>query len=427
MKIKKKWFWLILPVTIVVVFLLYINIEEAVEDIIARKEIIPPVIEYGIQVDSFNVETEVVEPNETLASILYAKNFSNSEIYELTQKAAGVVDLRKIKAGNVLKFFTTNDSLEHLSYMVYEQSPIDYVLFSFGDSITVQKSQREVKAVKRIAQGTIRTSLWEAMVKDSIPEALALDLSDIYAWTIDFFALQKGDSFEAIYDELYVGNKSIGIGKIYGAKFNHHGETILAIDFPQDSVDNYWDEQGHNLRKAFLKAPLRFSHITSRFSMSRFHPILHIYRPHTGVDYAAPTGTPVMSIGDGTVIGKGYSVGSGNYVKIRHNSSYTTAYNHFSRFGKDIAVGRRVKQGQIIGFVGKTGYATGPHLDFRIWKNGTPINPLTVKSPPVEPLRSENMAAFVAHRDSLLAELAGKIKIDIDTLRSVVKKPTAPR
>jgi murein DD-endopeptidase MepM/ murein hydrolase activator NlpD len=327
----------------------------------------------------------------------------------------------------MLKFYTTTDSSEHLSYMVYEQSPIDYVRFTFGDSITVQRSQRAVMAVKRIAHGTIKTSLWETMVNDSIPAALALDLSDIYAWTIDFFALQQGDSFEAIYDELYVGNKSIGIGKIYGAKFIHRGDTILAIDFPQDSVDNYWDELGHNLRKAFLKAPLRFSHITSRFSMRRFHPILHIYRPHTGVDYAAPIGTPVMSIGDGTVIGKGYSIGSGNYIKIRHNSTYTTAYNHFSRFGKDIAIGRRVVQGQIIGYVGKTGYATGPHLDFRIWKNGSPVNPLTVKSPPVEPLRSENMAAFDAHRDSVLAELDGKIKVGIDTLRAMVENPSAPR
>ncbi|HUW07058.1 MAG TPA: peptidoglycan DD-metalloendopeptidase family protein, partial [Williamwhitmania sp.] len=412
---KKRWLWLILPVTVVVAVFLYISIEERVEDSIVEKEPLPPVMEYGIPVDSFNVETEVVKHNQTLASILYDKDFSNSQIYELTQKALGVVDLRKIKAGNMLKFYTTTDSSEHLSYMVYEQSPIDYVRFTFGDSITVQRSQRAVMAVKRIAHGTIKTSLWETMVNDSIPAALALDLSDIYAWTIDFFALQQGDSFEAIYDELYVGNKSIGIGKIYGAKFIHRGDTILAIDFPQDSVDNYWDELGHNLRKAFLKAPLRFSHITSRFSMRRFHPILHIYRPHTGVDYAAPIGTPVMSIGDGTVIGKGYSIGSGNYIKIRHNSTYTTAYNHFSRFGKDIAIGRRVVQGQIIGYVGKTGYATGPHLDFRIWKNGSPVNPLTVKSPPVEPLRSENMAAFDAHRDSVLAELDGKIKVGIDT------------
>ncbi|HUX55071.1 MAG TPA: peptidoglycan DD-metalloendopeptidase family protein [Williamwhitmania sp.] len=424
---KKRWLWLIVPVTIIVTVFIYFNIEEVVQDKIAEKEPIPPVMEYGIPVDSFSVETEVVKHNQTLASILYDKDFSNSQIYELTQKAAGVIDLRKIKAGNILKFYTTTDSSEHLSYMVYEQSPIDYVRFTFGDSITVQKSQREVVTVKRIARGSISTSLWETMVNDSIPAALALDLSDIYAWTIDFFALQQGDSFEAIYDELYVGNKSIGIGKIYGAKFIHHGDTILAIDFPQDSVDNYWDELGHNLRKAFLKAPLRFSHITSRFSMRRFHPILHIYRPHTGVDYAAPIGTPVLSIGDGTVIGKGYSIGSGNYVKIRHNSTYTTAYNHFSRFGKDIAVGRRVSQGQIIGYVGKTGYATGPHLDFRVWKNGSPVNPLTVKSPPVEPLRSENMAAFDAHRDSVLAELDGKIKVGTDTLRTLVKNPSAPR
>lgn len=408
---KKKWIKISIASVVAVALSLFaydyfVNVEIAKEE-----ALIPPVLEYGIPVDSFNIEKVTITRDQTLGTILNARNLTNAQIYELETKAAGVIDLRKIKAGNFLKFFTTSDTSQRIAYMVYEVTPVEYVVFSFGDSIHVVKNQKDVVSIRKKASGTIKTSLWETMVKDSLPPSLVLDLSDIYAWTIDFFALQKGDGFEVIYDELYIDNKSVGVGKIYGARFTHRNEPYLAVSYAQDSVDEYWDEKGNNLRKAFLKAPLKFSRISSRFSRSRFHPVLRIYRPHTGVDYAAPTGTPVMSIGDGTVIMKAYSGGGGNSVKIRHNSTYSTGYLHLSAYGKGIHVGTRVRQGQIIGYVGRTGYATGSHLDFRVWKNGSAVNPLMVKAPPVEPMKKENVPGYMVYRDSIQAALNGRIEM----------------
>ena len=198
---------------------------------------------------------------------------------------------------------------------------------------------------------------------------------------------------------------SIGIGKIHAAKFTHKGKPFLAFYFKNDSVNGFWDEEGNSLRKAFLKAPLKFSRISSGFTYARKHPIYKTVRPHTGVDYAAPTGTPVMSIGDGVVVQKGYKGGGGHTVKIRHNSVYSTAYLHLSRYAKNLSVGSHVSQGEVIGYVGSTGASTGPHLDFRVWKNGSPINPLTMESPSVEPVPQSAMSEFVALRDSLSAKI----------------------
>jgi murein DD-endopeptidase MepM/ murein hydrolase activator NlpD len=244
------------------------------------------------------------------------------------------------------------------------------------------------------------------MIDNSLDPMLALELSDIFAWTIDFFAVQQGDRFRVIYDELYVDSVSIGIGEIYAVQFDHYGEENYAFLFDQDGRLDYFDENGKSLRKAFLKAPLQFSRISSRFSNSRMHPVLRIRRPHHGVDYAAPKGTPVMSIGDGTVVARGYQKsGGGNYLKVKHNSVYTTTYMHLSGFAKGITTGTRVKQGQVIGYVGATGLATGPHLDFRVAKNGSYVDPLKVKAPPVEPVKEENMERYVVLKDSMLTEL----------------------
>jgi murein DD-endopeptidase MepM/ murein hydrolase activator NlpD len=279
--------------------------------------------------------------------------------------------------------------------------------------------QRNITPVTRISEAEVSASLWEAINTYNLNPVLALDLSDVFAWAVDFFGLYKGDKFKVIYDELYVGDNSVGIGTIHAAWFEHRGEKYYAFRYMQDSVWNYWDEEGNSLRKAFLKAPLRFSRISSGFSHSRMHPILKVYRPHTGVDYAAPEGTPVVALGDGVVIGKGYNHAAGNYLKIRHNSVYTTGYNHFSRFGKGIAKGTRVQQGQVIGYVGKTGYATGPHLDMRFWKNGKPVNPLHVKAPPVEPIKEENITLF---QESIASY---RTKLDSISLRPIFPKQDA--
>jgi murein DD-endopeptidase MepM/ murein hydrolase activator NlpD len=225
---------------------------------------------------------------------------------------------------------------------------------------------------------------------------VAIELSEIFAWTIDFFGLQQGDAFKIMYDEEYVDSMAIGIGEIHGAWFRHAGKEFTAIPFEQDGKIEFFDAEGNSLRKAFLKAPLRFSRISSRFTGSRYHPVLKRYTTHYGVDYAAPSGTPVLSIGDGVVISAGWSGGGGNMVKIRHNSVYSTAYLHLKAYGSGIRAGTYVRQGDVIGYVGSTGLSTGPHLDFRVWKNNAPVNPLTLESPSVEPVKKEQMDAFLA-------------------------------
>jgi murein DD-endopeptidase MepM/ murein hydrolase activator NlpD len=232
------------------------------------------------------------------------------------------------------------------------------------------------------------------MIGNGMNPELAVDLSEIFAWTVDFFGLQKGDRFKIIYEEKFVGDKSVEIGKIYGAEFISSGIPILAIPLIQDGEENFYDADGKSLRKAFLKAPLRFSRISSRYSSGRMHPILRIVRPHFGVDYAAPVGTPVHSVGDGKVTSVANEGQAGRMVRIRHNSVYSTAYLHLSRYGKGIVPGAVVKQGQIVGYVGTSGLSTGPHLDFRFYKNGYPVDPLKVKAPPVEPVHEDNMARF---------------------------------
>ncbi len=368
-----------------------------------------PLLEYGISVDSFYIQENFIKSGQTLGKILFSLNVPGNIAQFFQNLSPNVFDVRKVKSGARYKIFYTKDTLQTPAYLVYEFSPTEYYVFNLLDSFTVSTYKKEIVPVRKVAEATIEQSLWVAMKEKGLNPVLALDLSDIFAWSVDFFGLFKGDRFRVVYDELHVDSTSVGIGTIYSAWFEHRGERFYAFRFCQDSVYSYFDEKGNSLRKSFLKAPLRFSRISSRFSGRRLHPVLKIYRPHTGVDYAAPAGTPVMALGDGVIIDMGYNHAAGNYVKIRHNSVYTTGYNHFSRFGKGLAKGVRVKQGDIIGYVGSTGYATGPHLDLRFWMNGHPVDPLKVKAPSVEPIKPENIDAF--------KELASKYKNELDNLQ----------
>ena len=254
--------------------------------------------------------------------------------------------------------------------------------------------------------GVVESSLWLAMSKYNADPQLAVVLSNIFGWTIDFFGLQKQDEFRVIYEQEYVDGKSLLNFNVLGAAFRHGDSTYYAIPFELNGEKLYYDRAGKSLEGAFLKAPLDFFRISSRFSNSRFHPVLKRYRAHHGVDYAAPTGTPVYAIGKGRVIAKGYQAkGGGNYVKIRHNSIYTTTYMHLSRFEKGIKVGVDVAQKQVIGYVGATGLATGPHLDFRVYENGKPINPLTIKSQPQKTLKDGDLNRYEVVRDSVIRML----------------------
>lgn len=373
----------------------------------------PPVLAYGIPVDSFQIESAKVKNNQYLSQILYAKGVSMGDIDRIAKNSKSLFDVRKIQSGKNYSFFFTPDSIRKAKYFVYENSPVEYFVYELFDSLKVYKGEKEIETSKRVAQGTIETSLWNTMIDNNLDPMLALDLNDIYQWTIDFFAVQKGDRFRVVFDEKFVDSTYVGIGDIYAAEFDSYDEPIYAFRFVQNDSVGYFDEKGQNLQKQFLKAPLKYSRISSRFSNGRFHPVLRIVRAHHGVDYAAPKGTPVMSIGDGVVTAKGYQpAGGGNYLKIKHNSLYSTSYMHLSGYAKGMVPGVRVRQGQLIGYVGATGLATGPHLDFRVYKNGTAVDPLKVKSPPAKPVYKDNMPRFIAWKDSILNELN---KIPVDT------------
>jgi len=353
-----------------------------------------PVFMYGIPSDSFDLVSGNIKRNGFLSEILLKRGVTMQDIDQLVRNSKSVFDVRSIRSGNNYIMFCDRDTLARARYLVYEHDPTTCYVFSFRDSLNITPFRKEIKSEIKYASGTIETSLWDAMINGGLHPSLAAELSEVFAWTVDFFGLQKGDNFKVIYEELSIDGESLGSGRIYGAQFNRSGTSIAAIPFVQGETESFFDSEGNSLRKAFLKAPLKFSRISSHFSGARMHPVLRIVRPHYGVDYAAPVGTPVHSIGDGRVISATHEGGAGRMVKIKHNSVYTTAYLHLSRFGAGISAGKFVKQGDVIGYVGSSGLSTGPHLDFRFYKNGSPVNPLKVEAPPVEPVSEENRMRF---------------------------------
>ena len=382
-----------------------IYVEEIADDII-YKDIKK---EYGIVVDSFDIQEKRIRRNYNLARLLSETGLKRSIVNKATIASEDVFDIRHIKAGNYYNLYYTKDSARVLKYFVYKHSMTEYLKITLGEHPVCEIGEKEVTSKRTQSSGIISSSLWNTMVENNINPIMSIRLSEIYAWTVDFFGLDKGDKFKVIYDLEYVDSVPIGIGEIHAVSFTHKGQELYAFEFEQNGTKSFFDDKGKSLRRQFLKAPLRFSRISSKFSRSRMHPILKIRRPHSGVDYAAPRGTPIHAIGDGVVLKKGYTKGAGYYIKIKHNSVYTSGYNHLSRYPKGIKVGQRVNQGQVIGYVGSTGYATGPHLDFRVWKNGHAIDPLKIKAPPVEPILQKNYSDFASIKEKYLEELR-KIK-----------------
>ena len=361
----------------------------ASDEATAQKDTVYPL---GFCTDSFRVVSGKIQSGDNFTSWVTRLGLPREKTYALTQACDTVFDVRKLRAGNDWNAYYADSA--SLKYIVYDNSKVLQTVFQCGDSLAVWKYRKPVETLLRCADVTIESSLWNDMLEAGAPAGLVVDLSDIYAWTVDFFGLQKGDRFRVLYSENMVEGASAGVSGIWYAEFQRGNTVLPAVYFDQgDGGNKYWNQKGESMRKAFLKAPLKFSRISSGFSYHRLHPVHGTVRPHTGVDYAAPTGTPVHSIGDGTVLSAGWGKGgAGNTVKVRHNSVYTTAYLHLSKMA--VKAGQRVSQGQVIGYVGMTGTATGPHLDFRVWKNGTPINPLTLESPPAEPVKKENIAAL---------------------------------
>ncbi len=364
--------------------------------------------EYGICLDSLDITRYTIERGEHFASILSNLGFTPTQSEKITGAISSYLSPSRLQIGNTYSAITEQDTASTIRYLVFEKNRTDFAVVEIQpDTVLAYEDARPVTLKREYAEGVITSSMWNAIVGAGAPALLALKLSDVYAWQIDFFDVKEGDSFRVMYDVAYINDTSmVDVANIEGAVFTHRGEKYRAIPFQQDSVREYFDESGNSLRKEFLKAPLDFIRISSRFSNARFHPVLKRYRPHHGVDYAAPTGTPVKTIGDGVVIERAYQGGgAGNYVKVRHNSVYTTTYMHLSRFASGIQKGATVKQGQVIGYVGSTGLSTGPHLDFRVHKNNQPVNPLTIDSPPCEPVKPELLDSFRLVQEQVLTEL----------------------
>ena len=348
----------------------------------------------GFCPDSLEMVEGKVKNGQFFSTLLHSLGMSQQEAYNLTEACDSVFDVRSLRIGNSYQAYYDSSVLE---YLVYERDRASNIVFDCRPPYAAWVYEKPVTVESRYADVTINTSLWNDMLAADVSPLLIVSLSDIYAWTIDFFALQKGDRFRVLYDERVCDGDVIAVDTVRYAVFSHGGQELPMIMFDQKDGGNiWWNEKGESMRKAFLKAPLQYSRISSGFSYARKHPVTRKVQPHTGVDYAAPKGTPVMTIGDGVVTSVKYEGAGGNTVRIRHNSVYSTAYLHLSKYAKGLKAGQRVRQGEVIGYVGSTGRSTGPHLDFRVWKNGTPINPLKMDSPPAEPIKDSNRPAFEA-------------------------------
>ena len=351
------------------------------------------VCELGFNADSLRCVEGKVQKGQFFSNLLAAHGMSAGESYALTQACDSVFDVRTLRVGNAYRAYYSGE--DRLEYLVYDRDRMHCIVFDCSEPYSAWVYEKPVLHNEKYADVTISSSLWNDMIAADVSPLLILSLSDIYAWTVDFFGLQKGDRFRVLYQETVCDGEVISVDTVRYAVFSHAGQDYPAIMYDQEDGGNlWWNEKGESMRKAFLKAPLKYSRISSGFSYARKHPVTRKVQPHTGVDYAAPKGTPVMTIGDGVVTSVKYEGAGGNTVRIRHNSVYSTAYLHLSKYAKGLKAGQRVRQGDVIGYVGSTGRSTGPHLDFRVWKNGSPINPLKMDSPPAEPVKEENMEAF---------------------------------
>ena len=364
-----------------------------------------PSVLYGMVVDNHVVIEDKIKRNQRLSDILQPYNVSSKLIHEISLISKKVFDVRKLATDKKYTLICSDDSLKTPKALVYEPNAIDYVVFNLQDSISVNVFQREVAVVEKSITGVIESNLSETIEKMGISHELTNKFVDIFGWQVDFQRLQKGDKFKLIYEEKQVEGKYVGIERINGIYFEHFGHSYYAIPYDQGEGLSFFDAEGKSLRKALLRYPIEFTRISSRYAMSRFHPVRKVWKAHLGTDFAAPTGTPIRSVGDGIVEEAQYKSNNGNYVKIRHNGTYTTQYLHMSRIASGVRAGTRISQGQTIGYVGSTGLATGPHLCYRFWKNGVQVDALRVDLPPSEPVKKENLEAFELVKRDLVQKL----------------------
>lgn len=359
---------------------------------------------YGIKVNEHDVIEGVVGKNETLSTILAPFNVPYQIIDELAKKSRDIFDVKKIAFNKKFTVLTPKDSSQ-AQFFIYEPNPLEYVVFKL-DELEVYKEEKPVEFRPMEIGGVISSNLYQNMTELGITPDLIDQFADLYGWVVDFQRLQKGDKFKVVYKEKVVEDQVVGITDIEVAYFEHMGEPFHAIPFEQNGELSFFDQNGNSFKKAFLRDPLKYTRISSRYNLNRFHPVQKRYKPHLGTDYAAPTGTEIRTVGDGTVVEARYTSANGNFVKIKHNGTYTTQYLHMSKIASGMKPGARVKQGQVIGYVGSTGLATGPHLCFRFWKNGQQVDWLKEKIPPSDPILPQNRTAFDQVKAEKLKQLA---------------------
>ena len=368
--------------------------------------------EFGYTINDYNVKKDTIVSGDSFGLILEKNNLYYPKIYDIVQETKKIFDIRKINIGRPYTILSSKDSLKKPLVFIYQPNPIDYIVVSLGDSIWAEKKQKEVKLVEFEAVGTIKSSLSETMQDLKLSPLLSNELSEIYAWNIDFFRLEKGDNFKILYTSRYIDDSIyIGLNRIHNAYFEHRGKPFYAIEFQTDSIKGmyeYFDDKGKNLRRAFLLSPVQFSRISSRYNLRRKIAYYGKVRPHYGTDFAAPVGTDIRTTAAGRVVKSGYTRGNGYYVTVKHNATYSTQYLHMRKRG--LKVGTYVEQGDKIGEIGMTGYTSGPHVCYRFWKNGKQVDPLKQKLPEAKPISDLLREKYLSYMSP--------IKIKLDSMKS---------
>ena len=386
-----------------------------------------PTIKYGFVIDTFQVTEGQVERNQTLGGLLSKNGVDAVSIEKLVKNSSGIFDINR--GFRVGKDFTLLNSRgeNKPAYLVFEPSVFEYLIFDLSGEMKVRKVEREVEERSRFVDGTIQSSLWDALTEHGVNMEAAAKMEDALQWSVDFSHTQKGDEFKIIYDEKFINDQSVGAGQVYAASYSREGKESFAFLFDNGEYKGFYDIDGRPAKSGFLKSPVKYTRISSKYNRHRFHPILKRVRPHLGTDYAAPQGTPIYAVGDGTVEDAAYTKGNGRYVKIKHDKVYQTQYLHMSRFAKGIRRGVHVAQGEVIGYVGSTGLATGPHVCFRFWKNGKQVNHLKEILPTAKKLPASVLPEFYHVRDKYLAMLQGKdFSSQEQTDTANISKDTAP-
>jgi murein DD-endopeptidase MepM/ murein hydrolase activator NlpD len=382
-----------------------------------------PIYKYGLNLSEFVVIDQTVEKNEVFTDIFLKHNVAYQTISYLVKESKDIFNCKRIKAGSKYAVLGTNTDTGFVAKkIVYEESKLNYVIFNLGDSLYAYRGQNQVVHKHQEVAGVINGSLYETFDSMDIPSNLAVRIADIFSCTIDFYKLQRGDKFKIIYDQDFVKGEPLDVGGISAVVFNSGGKDYYAFYYEKDKGHGeYFDESGNSMRKQFLKAPLKFFRITSKYSLNRFHPVVKEWRAHLGTDYAAAPGTPILATGDGIVEEAQFGVYNGNYVKIRHNGEYKTQYLHMSKIAAGMHPGRKVKQGEVIGYVGMTGLATGPHVCYRFWKDGQQVDPFKQKLQFSEPMAKKYKGDYLAKIASFKTNID---KVDYGTMPSIPAKDT---